>query len=196
MLKIGLTGNIACGKSLIENMLKERDIPVIDADKICHNLLDFDKITIKEVLALFAGRDIFKNDKKTLDRYKIGQIIFKDPELKQGLEEILHPQVVKNINKFFEQNKNEKIAIASVPLLYEAELDNLFDSVIVVMTDEDIQLQRLIERSGFEHEHARARINSQIPQEHKKHKADFIIDNSGSIEKTKKQLYKILLKLI
>ncbi|MFA6989416.1 MAG: dephospho-CoA kinase [Candidatus Gastranaerophilaceae bacterium] len=196
MLKIGLTGNIACGKSLIETMLKEMDIPTVDSDQICHNQLDFDKETIKKVKKLFDDFDILSTDGKTLDRYKIGQIIFNDISLKKALEAILHPQVIEIIKKFFQKNKDEKIAVASVPLLFENELEYLFDKLILVTADQDIQLERLVKRNGFDEEHAKARINSQMNQHHKKQKADYIIDNSGTIEETKRQLEEIINKIL
>jgi dephospho-CoA kinase len=192
MLKIGLTGNIACGKSLIESMLQEMDIPVVDSDKICHNLMDFDKPTIEKVKKLFETYDILSNNGKTLDRYKIGQIIFNDIPLKKALEDILHPRVIELIKEFFEKNKDKKIAVASVPLLFESNLEYLFDKLILVTANQDIQFERLLKRNGFDEEHARARINSQIDQHHKKQKSDYIIDNSGTIEATQRQLKKIL----
>jgi dephospho-CoA kinase len=195
MLKVGLTGNIACGKSLIEKMLKEMDIPVIDADKICHNLLDFDKEIIEKTILLFDGFDILASDNQTLDRYKIGQIIFNNIPLKQVLESMLHPKVVEVVKNFFENNASQQIAVASIPLLFECELEYLFDKLILVTADQETQLERLIRRNGFDEEHAKARINSQMDQNCKVQKSDYIIYNTGAIEETEKQLVDILKKL-
>jgi dephospho-CoA kinase len=168
------------------------DIPVIDADKICHNLLDFDKEIIEKTILLFEGYDILAPDNKTPDRYKIGQIIFNDIPLKIALESMLHPKVVEVVKNFFENNASQPIAIASIPLLFECELEYLFDKLILVTADKETQLERLIKRNGFDEEHAKARINSQMDQNCKLQKTDYIIYNAGTIEETKKQLVEIL----
>jgi len=197
MIKLGITGNIASGKSLVETFLIEKGFPVIDADKIVHSLLENDRNIKEQVICVFEGFDIFKDtEKQILSRNKIGKIAFHDRKKLKKLEEILHPAVKIKIEEFFEENKNKKLAAACVPLLFEAGMEDMFDYIVFVGIDPEIQLKRLIERNNLSEEEAKLRINSQIPQGKKAPKADFIIDNSGTKEETLEQLRNILVNIL
>ena len=181
--KIGITGNIASGKSQVEKYLKIRNFIVYDTDRITHSILD----KIKD----FYGYDVFTNGK--IDRKKLGNLVFNNTYLKKKLEDLIHPEVKKEILKLFEKHKNEKYIFISVPLLFEAGFENLFDKIILVTVDNDTQLKRLMERNSLTKKDALLRINSQIPQEEKIGKSDFIVNNNSTIENLYEQLDKIIL---
>ena len=178
-MKLGITGNIASGKTLVETFLKEEGILTIDSDEIVHDLLENDKDTIDKVIRLFYPLNIFENNKTML----------------KELEQILHPKVISIIQEFFDKNKDKKIAAAVVPLLYEAKMEKIFDFVILVDIDKEIQLKRLMQRGNFTEEEALNRINCQTSSEEKSKLADFIINNNLEPENTHRQLKDVLKKL-
>ncbi len=194
MLKVGLTGNIASGKSIVQSYLEKKGIPVIDADWICHRLMDNNEEVIEKVKNLFDGQDIFLEDGR-LGRHKIGLIVFADPEKMEALEDILHPLVEKRILEFFDEHENDEIVVASVPLLFEENMQNLFDRTILVCADKKIRLQRLMTRRGYPLEHALERINAQVSQEEKRNLADFIIENNNNLIELETQIEKTLERL-
>lgn len=194
MLRIGLTGNIASGKSIVQGYLEKRGVPIIDADWICHRLMDGNDEVIEKVKNLFAGEDIFLEDGR-LGRHKIGLIVFANPEKMEALEDILHPLVEKKIEEFFEENEHEDIVVASVPLLFEENMQNLFDRTILVCADKKLRLQRLMNRNGYSLEHALERINAQVSQEEKRNLADFIIENNNDLIELETQINKTIERL-
>lgn len=194
MLKVGLTGNIASGKSIVQSYLEKKGIPVIDSDWICHRLMDDNDEVIEKVSKLFEGEDIFLEDGR-LGRHKIGLIVFANPEKMEELEDILHPLVEKRILEFFEENDGEEIVVATVPLLFEENMQNLFDRTVLVCADKKLRLQRLMTRRGYPLEHALERINSQVSQEEKRNMADFIIENNNNLIELETQVEKILERL-
>ncbi len=194
MLKVGLTGNIASGKSIVQSYLEKKGIPIIDSDWICHRLMDNNAEVIEKVTQLFEGEDIFLEDGR-LGRHKIGLIVFANPEKMEALENILHPLVEQKIKEFFEENEHEEIVVASVPLLFEANMQNHFDRTILVCADKKIRLQRLMNRNGYSLEHALERINTQVSQEEKRYMADFIIENNNDLIELELQINKTLERL-
>ena len=175
MIKIGLTGNIASGKSIVQSYLEKKGVPVIDADWICHRLMDENEEVIEKVKKLFEGKDIFLEDGR-LGRHKIGLIVFADPEKMEALED-------------------EEVVVASVPLLFEENMQNMFDRTILVCADKKIRLQRLMTRRGYPLEHAIERINAQVSQEEKRNMADFIIENNNNLIELETQIEKTLERL-
>jgi len=194
MIKLAVTGNIASGKTLVETFFKEQGVITVDADEIVHDLLKTDNEIKCKIFELFKGYDI-EDEKGEISRLKVGKIAFKDREKLKKLENIIHPAVKIKIEQFFTENKNKDLAAAVIPLLFEAGMENQFDYVILVIADTNSRLKRLMLRSNLTYEEAMDRINSQIPQEEKIKKADFIIDNSLTCEKTKSQILDILKKL-
>ena len=170
--KIAITGNIASGKSQIENILTRMGFPVYDSDCIAHEVLD----NITE----FFGYDVFTDGK--IDRKKLGSLVFSNPELRYKLENITHPQIKSVIQELFDKHKSDKYIFVSVPLLYEAGFDTIFDKVLFVSVDKELQLSRLMERNNLTKEEALLRISSQIPQEEKILKADYVIENNSSLD--------------
>ena len=185
MLKVAITGNIASGKSQVEKIIGEK-FPVYDSDKLAHSVLD--------ELTDFYGYDVFTDGK--IDRKKLGKLVFENNDLKKKLEEIVHPIVKEKIYELFEIHKDEQLIFISVPLLYEAGFEKLFDKVILVTVDKEIQLERLMKRNNLSEDEALKRINSQIQQEEKLNKADYIVYNNSDLNNLKQQTEKIMQNLI
>ena len=180
--KIAITGNIASGKSQIEKILKNMGFPVYDSDSIAHEVLD----NITE----FFGYDVFTDGK--VDRKKLGSLVFSDPDLRKKLEDITHPQIKSVIQGLFEKHKSDKYIFVSVPLLYEAGFETIFDKVLFVSVDKKLQLSRLMKRNNLTKEEALLRISSQIPQEDKLKKADYVVENNSSLDALNMQINKFI----
>ena len=182
MLKIGITGNIASGKSQVEKILSNLGYTVYDSDEIAHKVLD--------EINNFYGYNVFTSGK--IDRKKLGELVFSNPELKKKLEELTHPKIKSEIIKLFDEHKNDKLIFVSVPLLYEAKFDGIFDKVLLITVDNITQLHRLIKRNNYTQEEALTRINSQMPQHEKEKRADYIINNNSTIENLEYEVKKFI----
>ncbi len=191
---IGLTGGIASGKSTVSNILKELSIPVIDADEEARLAVNKGEKAYNDIVAYF-GEEILTED-GSIDRPKLGGIIFPNPEKRAVLNSIVHPAVREKMQQKKEQyiSLGERIIVLDIPLLFESKLTQLIDKVIVVYVDEQTQLERLMSRNGYTIEEAKSRIASQLPLKDKRNWADYVIDNNGSIAETRKQLLDILRK--
>jgi len=194
MIKFAITGNIASGKTLIESLLNEEGIITIDTDKIVHELLSQDKEIIEKFNNLFDTE--IKDTEGKIDRKKVANIVFNDKKMLEQLEKILHPEVKKVVDKFFEQNKDKKIVAVSVPQLYETGWEVYFDYVLLIIADDKVRLERLLKRNNITEDAAQKRLAVQIPQKEKIKKADFVINNSEDIENTRLQLKQILEELL
>jgi len=193
MIKLAITGNIASGKSLIEFFLVEKNIPVIDTDKIVHNLFEKNQDVINKVQNLFDVKIIDESGK--IIRNKVASIVFSNRQKLKDLESIIHPEVKKEVEKFVENNKNQKIVAVSVPQLYETGWEKDFDYVLLVAADEDIRIKRLMNRNNLSEEGAKKRIEAQLSQKEKIKLADFVIFNNQDINFAKNQLEDVLEKL-
>ena len=198
---IGLTGGIASGKSTVAKMFKELGAKIVDADELGHRVILPGKPAWKKVVNLF-GPEILKDD-LNIDREKLGKIVFNDPEGLKNLNAITHPEIIKLIAKEIKEAKKrsspeekEEILIIDAALIYEAKIDNLMDKIIVVYTEEEEQFRRLGQRSNLSKEEALKRIKSQIPLKEKAKRADYVIDNSNSLDQTRKQVEKAWKKLV
>jgi len=198
-LIVGLTGGIGSGKSTVTKMFKDLGAKIIDADKLGHSVILPHKPAWEKIVKIF-GKDILQND-LTIDREKLGKIVFANQPLLKKLNEITHPEITKIIKKEIDSVKNKtynqkKILIIDAALIYEAKIDRLIDKIIVVYIDEDEQIKRLIKRNNLSKDEALQRIKSQMPMKEKVKMADYVIDNSSSLDKTKKQVEKIWKSLI
>lgn len=195
MLKIAITGNIASGKSAFESFLKTRGFKVIDTDKLAHNLLKIDAVKA-EFRQTFPDRDIFEGSE--ISRPKLGKIVFGDDSLMKKLEGILHPKVMQEVTQIFAkyEKAGEKAAFASVPQLFEAGLEKAFDKVILVYTNDDIRLARLMKRKGCTKEEAELRMSKQMSQDKKSSQADFVVYNNKDLACLEQETDRIINLLI
>lgn len=183
---IYLTGGIGTGKSTVAKMFEEFGVEVIDADKIVHEILETDQYVKDKVISIF-GKDILQSGR--IDRRKLGSIVFEDREKLKILENIVHPKVLEIMAKKISESQSEMVLI-EIPLLFEKKMD-LHPSVLVYCPKE-FQMKRVKERDNLPDKEIENRLNSQIDIEEKKKLADYVIDNSGSLEETKKQVQDLL----
>lgn len=190
MISIAIVGNIASGKSTVENVLRKKGYKVFDSDIIAHEVLEdlSDKI-----FEAFKDYDISENGR--ISRQKLGALVFDDKNLKEKLENIIHPEIKVRIKKIFEENKLEKYIFVSIPLLFEVGWRNLFDKILFIYTEDKIRLNRLMQRNNFTKDEALARIKSQLPQEEKVKVSDFIINNNHSIDVLQKYIERFIIQL-
>lgn len=187
---MAVTGGFATGKTTIASLLRGYGAKVVDADKIAHGLIKPGTSAYKKVVALF-GRGIVQKD-KSIDRGKLSQIVFSNPRLLNRLNSIVHPGVVKAIKKEAKTGR-QKVAVLDIPLLFESGLQQLADKVIVVTADRKAQVKRAQKRkASLSGKDILMRIKAQMPLTAKVRKADFVIDNSGTREQTKKQVENLL----
>ena len=191
-LVIGLTGGIASGKSTVSNMLKEMSITVIDADVEARLAVMEGEPAYKQIIAEFGDGILLENGE--IDRQKLGAIIFHQADKRQRLNEITHPEVRRRMLEQVETAKrnNEEVVVLDIPLLFESKLTAMVEKTLLVYVDSDIQLQRLVERNNLTITDAQARISSQMPLSEKIKLADAVINNNGTLEETKQQLFKVL----
>jgi dephospho-CoA kinase len=182
---IGVTGNIACGKSLVSSILGEAGAEVIDADRVAHEIMAPGGVVIDEIAERFGDHVI--NDDGSINRAALGGIVFSDPEALQALEAITHPPTVREILKRAHESNAEIVVIDAIKL-FEAGLADHCAQTWAVVCEESAQLQRLMKRNGIDEAEALRRIRAQPPQEEKRARADVVIDNSGEIEETRQQV--------
>jgi dephospho-CoA kinase len=188
LLVAGLTGNIASGKSTVATFLRRSGALIIDADQIAHEVVAPDRPAFQEIRRLF-GEGILRLE-GTINREKLGRLVFDNPELRRQLEAIVHPQVGAEIDRqlaHIARNQPEAVVIMDIPLLFETGRTEGLAEIIVVYAPESTQLQRLIHRNGLSADEAKARMASQMPLKEKVAKATIVIDNSGTLAATEKQ---------
>ncbi len=182
---IGLTGGIASGKSTVAKALAELGAAIIDGDETAHHLMEPQQEAWEGIVKAF-GPGILNPD-MTIDREKLGAMVFDDHDQLQVLNRISHPLVAQSFQDQIRQIRAaqpEAIIVMDVPLMYEAHMDRFCDQVWVVWVDRETQIQRLMERNHFTREEALKRIASQMSLDEKAARADVVIDNSNSIEET------------
>ena len=188
---IGLTGNIACGKSLISQYLKEKGIPIVDADIIARIVVEPGTEGLKQLVKIF-GEEILSASGE-LDRRKLGQIVFASAEKRAQLDKVLAPLIMAEMKKQLAFHQDQPLVVADIPLLFEQpEYLELVDQVWLVIAEEEQQLERLIKRNGYEEQEALNRIKAQMPMTKKIASADVLIDNRGSKEATLAQVERLL----
>jgi dephospho-CoA kinase len=188
-MNIGLTGGIACGKSTVAAMLAKRGARIIDADQIAREVV-LPGMPALEAIAERFGQAVLAPD-GTLDRKRLGTIVFSDAAARRDLEGLLHPPIRALMHERrdrFEQEARGQLVVLDIPLLYENKLEHMVNRVMVAYCPREVQLQRLMSRDGLSLEQAEARLAAQLPIEDKRKRADIVIDNSGSMEHTERQV--------
>jgi dephospho-CoA kinase len=196
MLRIGLTGGIASGKSTVASMLRDLDCPVLAADALGHELLEPGQTAYAEVVREF-GIDIL-DSYGNVDRTALGEIVFADEERRGKLNAILHPRIREIIEKWFaalDQPGGPELAIVEAALIIEAGFNQNLDKLVVCWCRRAQQVERLLER-GLTEEQALQRIAAQMPMEEKRSLADETVDCSGTLEETERAVEQVVKRLM
>lgn len=190
-IRIGLTGGIATGKSQVSNYLRSKGYKVIDADQIARDVVAPGSYGLKKLRQVF-GKEIIKSGE--LDREYLGKMVFYNKKAREKLDQILHPLIFQKMKKIGQEYKGE-VLFFDIPLLFETmnslELQDFkFDEIWVVDTSMDIRVQRLMDRDSIDRDYAIAKINSQMPMEEKRARANYVLNN----DQDKESLYKMVEK--
>ena len=182
---VGLTGGISSGKSTVSSYLKQLKIPVIDADEVARKVVEPNSQGAIEIRKAF-GSDVFEED-GSLNRQKLGALIFSNAENRQKLDELLQPLIKIMILEEIEEyrQKGEKMIVLDLPLLFEKQYEELCEEIIVVYVPRELQLERLMKRNQYTKQEALSRIDSQLSMEETRIRATVLFDNQGTIQ----QLY-------
>lgn len=190
MRHLALTGGIGSGKSTVAQFFAERGATIIDADAISRSLMEPGEQVLAEVIEAFG--DHLLDDEGHLDRQALADIVFNDDDARDRLNDIVHPAVRAEAKQqrdaAIAADPDHAIIIQDIPLLVETGQADKFDGVIVVLTDQETRLQRLVETRGMDAEDARARIAAQATDEQRRAVADWVIENSGSLAETERQV--------
>lgn len=192
MLRIGLTGGIACGKSTVAAYMRELGCHVLDADQIAHSLIEPGRLVFEEVVREF-GSDILHTD-GSVDRTRLAAIVFASREKLERLNAVVHPAVIAEQERWLvslEKRESGAVAVIEAALLIEAGYHKQVDRLVVVWCRPEQQLDRLLER-GMSREEARQRITAQLPLDQKRALADDQIDCSGTLEHTRRQVRELV----
>jgi dephospho-CoA kinase len=191
-LLLGVTGGIASGKTTVANMLEELGAKTIDFDVLAREVVEPDKPAWKQIVEYF-GEQVLAED-RTLDRKKLGDIVFKDFEKRKKLESFTHPQIniafVQRLNEIVAQDPDAIIQVV-IPLLIELNLQYLFHKLLLVYIPHEEMVKRLAQREGITEDEAENMLRSQLSIEEKKTYADYLIDNSGSLEQTRRKVQEL-----
>jgi len=196
MLIAGLTGGIASGKSTVAKVFEREGGYILDTDSISREVVEPDTPGWHEV-ANFFGKEILNQD-RTLNRKKLGDIVFSDPRKRKKLETILHPKTCERKNEQIRaiiDRDPQAIIIVAIPLLIEVSSQETVDKVVLVYVSPQVQIERLMQRDGFSIAEAQKRISSQMPIDSKLKYAHYVIDNEGPLEKTQQAVRSVFKEL-
>jgi len=182
---IGLTGNIATGKSVVSGMLECLGAKAIDADALAHEVMEKGTPVWQAVVQEFDQGILCRDG--SINRKKLGDIVFADEAALRRLEAIVHPAVIVRTEQLIESSQEPVVVVEAIKLI-EAGMDRTYDALWVVTCRQEQQLARLVKQRGLTEEEARQRIEAQPPQEAKLALADVVIDNRGSLDETWRQV--------
>ncbi len=189
---IGLTGGIASGKSFVSNYLIDLGYEVIDSDKISKELSNIG-MSLYNAIVMKFGKN-YLNEDNSLNRNKLGKLVFNDNESMKMLNEITHPLIIEEIIKRIKKSDSNMIFL-DIPLLFEAKLEYLCDKIVCVYVDKKTQIKRLMNRDNIDRKFALKKIDSQMSLTKKKNISDYVIYSLDDFNMTKANVDKILLKL-
>lgn len=196
MLKVGLTGSIAVGKSFVSGVLAELGCRVVDADVVARRVVEPGAEGLRRIVEAF-GEWVVRPD-GTLDRAAVSAVIFKDEARRELINSLLHPLIIAEQDELLRRWELEDprgIGVVDAALLIESGGHGRFDKLVVVHCRPEVQLERLMRRNQLTREEAAARISAQMPQEEKRRYADFQIDTSGSYEESRRQTEGVVAEL-
>ncbi|HUT74277.1 MAG TPA: dephospho-CoA kinase [Armatimonadota bacterium] len=198
MIVVGLTGGIATGKTTVAQLLRERGAAVVDTDEIAREVTAPGSPALSEIAQAFGPQMLTAQG--TLDRKRLGSLVFDDPQARRRLEEITHPRIILEMRRRLEALRRRRrppaLAVAVIPLLYEAGAESEVDVVVAVTAPAEQQVRRVMARDGLTREQAQARVAAQMPVEEKARRAGFVVDASGSLEETARQVAKLWGRLV
>lgn len=189
MLSLGLTGGIASGKSTVAAMFAELGARLVDTDLIARQAVAPGEDALKRIVAEFGPAVLDQNG--DLDRRRLRELIFADKEARAKLNAIVHPAVAARVREELARIAEadpQGVALVDVPLLYETNTQDRYQAVVVVYVPPQVQVQRLMKRDGVSREAAEQSLQAQMPLSEKKRKAQFIVDNSGTLQETREQV--------
>jgi dephospho-CoA kinase len=197
MLRVGLTGSIGVGKSFVASVFEELGCHVLDADDTAREVVAPGSSGLEEIVRQF-GRDVLQTD-GTLDRQRLGSIVFANDDKRELLNSILHPRIIQRQDEVLSEWETvdpNGIAIVDAALMIESGGYKRFDKLIVVHCRPEVQLERLMLRNGLSQAEAQRRIDSQMPQSEKQRFADYLIDTSDGFEPTRERTRQVYEQLI
>jgi dephospho-CoA kinase len=188
MIRIGLTGNIASGKSEVARMLADRGATIIDADELAREAVEPETQALKDIIKRW-GKDVLNQD-GGLDRAALRQIVFADQNELDALNRIVHPGVTRLRDREIARarERGDPIVVCVIPLLFERNIVEEFDAIILVDAPRPLRLERLVATRGLEETEAMNMIASQMPAELKRARADFVIENDGTLDKLERDV--------
>ena len=183
-----MTGNIGSGKSAVAAMLREAGIPVLDADRISREVTAPGGRAYDAVVETF-GRGILRDD-GSIERKRLGEIVFADPRLRGQLEAITHPAIFEGMKEAISgiEREGHRVVVVEAALIHESGRKGLFEAVISVTCDRETAISRLAARDGMTRSQADARLRAQMDADRKAGASDYVIDNSGSLDETRRQV--------
>lgn len=189
MLIIGLTGGIASGKSVVAKLLEEKGAHLIDADTLAREAVEPDRPAWQEIVN-WLGESVLLPD-QTIDRVKLANLVFNDRRMLEKLNKIVHPWVGSRfiaISEEIKKREPDATLVYDIPLLIEAGMQNMVNHILLVYVPREVQIARLQLRDGLSRAEAELRLKAQMPLEEKRKHADTVIDNSGSLDETARQV--------
>lgn len=202
MVRVGLTGGIASGKSVVSDRLGRLGAVVIDADVLAREVVEPGTTALAAIIGRFGDAVLMREagdgaalEPPTLDRAALGRIVFDDPAARRDLEQIIHPAVRARAAEIESQAPVDAVVVHVIPLLVETGQQDGFDAVVVVDVDQDTQIQRLLSRTSLTVEEAQARIAAQATREQRLTAADYRLDNNGTVGQLEKQVDDLWSKL-
>jgi dephospho-CoA kinase len=200
---IGLSGGIATGKTTVGRLFEEQGAVLVDADAIVHELQAPGTPMLEEIARAFGSAMLGPDG--ALDRARLGDLVFRDPEARRRLGQIVHPKVVAEMLRRLAaaRDAGARLVVLDIPLLFEGRRDGTgsaahlrFDATVLVYAPEALQIERQVARNGYGRDEAVRRVRSQMPIEEKRALADFVIDNSGSRAETERQVRELCARLL
>ena len=195
MLLVGLTGNIGSGKSTVAQLLSERGATIIDADVLARRAVELGTVAFDKIVARW-GNDVLAPDGH-LDRAALRRIVFADHDQLEELNQIVHPEVERLRARLVDQarKRGDRIVVCDIPLLFERHMTDGFDRIILVDAHRAVRLERLVKDRGLRETEAMEMIAAQMPAELKRARADFVIDNDGTLTQLERRVQDVWAEL-